>query len=52
MFYGMFDSHRQVFTTVHGANWLLIIAKSAFRVNVMFMVSFKRGCHIHPGPLR
>jgi hypothetical protein len=27
--YGMFDSHRQLFTTVHGATWLLAIAKSA-----------------------
>jgi hypothetical protein len=31
-FYGMFGSHRQVFTTVHGAIWPLAIRKSAFRV--------------------
>jgi len=50
--YGMFDSHRQVFARVHGAIWLLAIGKSAFRVNVTFMVLFMRGCHIHRGPLR
>jgi len=50
--YGMFDSHRQVFTTVRGAIWLLAIGKSAFRENIMFMVLFMKGCHIHRGPLR
>jgi len=50
--YDMFDSNRQVFTTVHGAIWLLAIGKSAFRVNIMFMVLFMRGCLIHRGPLR
>ena len=43
----MFDSHRQVFTTVHGETWLLTIVNSACRVNVTFMVLFMRGCHIH-----
>jgi hypothetical protein len=50
--YGMFDSHRQVFATVHGAIWLLVIGTSAFRVNIMFMMLFMRGCHIHREPLR
>jgi len=38
--YGMFVSHRPVFTTVHGAIWLLAIAKCACRVKVTFMVLF------------
>jgi hypothetical protein len=50
--YGKFDSHRQVFATVHGATWLLVIGTSAFRVNITFMVPFMRGFHIHRGPLR
>ena len=49
--YGMFDSHRQVFTTVHGATWLLAVTKSACMLNVTFMVLFMKGCHIHCGPL-
>ena len=36
----MFDSHRPVCTTVHGATWLLAIGKCACRVNVMFIVLF------------
>jgi hypothetical protein len=49
--YSMFDNHRQVFTRVHGAICLLAIGKSAFRVNIMFMMPFMRGCLIHRGPL-
>ena len=44
-------SHRQVFTTVHGATWLLAVTKSAFMLNVTFMVLFMKGCRIHCGPL-
>ena len=36
----MLDSHRQLFTTVHSATWLLAIAKCACRVIVTFMVLF------------
>jgi hypothetical protein len=50
--YGMFDSHRQVFTTVYGATWLVAIGKCVCRVNVTFMVLFMRGCRIRRGPLR
>jgi hypothetical protein len=49
--YGLFDSHRQVFTTVRGATWLLTIGKCACRVDVTFVVLFMRGCHVHCGPL-
>jgi len=38
--YGMLDSHRQMFTTVHGATWLMTIAKCACSVNVTFMLLF------------
>ena len=38
--YIMFDSHRQLFTTLHGATWLLAIAKCTYRVNITFMVLF------------
>jgi hypothetical protein len=47
----MFDSHRQLFTTVHGATWRLAIAKSSCRVNVMIMVLFMGGCHTDRGSL-
>ena len=45
-------SHRQVFTTVHGATWLLSTAKSACTrmLKVAFMVLFMKGCLIHCGP--
>jgi hypothetical protein len=49
---GLLVSHRQVFTTVQGATWLLVIAKSACRMNVTFAVLFMRDCHIDRGPLR
>jgi hypothetical protein len=47
----MFDSHRQVFTTVHGTTWLMAIGKSACRVNITFMVQFIRECNVNRGPL-
>jgi hypothetical protein len=49
--YSMFDSHRQVFSTVRGATWFLAIGKCACRVNVTFIVLFMRGCHVDRGPL-
>jgi hypothetical protein len=39
----MFDSHRKVFTTVHGAIWLVAITKSACKFNIRFMVPFMGG---------
>ena len=50
-FYGTFHSHRQLFTTVHGATWLLAIAKCACRVNLTFMVLFIGDCPTDRGPL-
>jgi len=47
----MFDSHRQLFTTVHGATWLVAIAKCACMVNVKFTVSFMEGSDIVHGSL-
>jgi len=49
--YVKFDSHKQLYTTVHGATWLLAIAKCACRVNITFMVLFMGGCHTDRGSL-